>query len=72
MQLEPGNCVFNTEVGPVEVAYLISDSGDVRHIAVVAELSLILGLAKRKYAGALKVELSMERLSNNEVADLYD
>jgi hypothetical protein len=72
MQLKPRIWELDTELGPIELAYLISDYGDVRHVAVMAERSVMLGLAKRKFACALKVKLSFERLSNDEVADLYD
>jgi hypothetical protein len=58
--------------GSIELAYLIYDGSDVRQIAVVAERPVVLGLAKRKFAGALKVKLSCERLSSYDVANLYD
>lgn len=72
MQIKPGSWTLNTEHGSIELAYLIYDGGDVRRIAVVAERPVALGVFKRKFAGALKVKLSCERLSEHEVADLYD
>lgn len=72
MQLKPKSWKVDTEQGLVELAYSIFDGGDHRCIAVMAERPVLLGFAKRKFARALKVQLSCERLSSNEVADLYD
>jgi hypothetical protein len=72
MQLKPKRWKVDTEQGHVELAYSIFDGGDHRRIAVMAERPVLLGLAKRKFAGALKVQLSCERLPSYEVADLYD
>ncbi|QBE66118.1 hypothetical protein [Pseudoduganella lutea] len=72
MQLTPKHREVETGRGVVELAYLIFDGGDFRRIAVMAERPVMLGFAKRKFAGALKVQLRCERLSGDEVADLYD
>lgn len=72
MQLKPKSWKVDTEQGLVEVVYSIFDGGDHRRIAVMAERPVLLGFAKRKFVGALKVRLGCERLSSYEVADLYD
>jgi hypothetical protein len=72
MQLHPESWKVNTEHGIIELAYLILDGDDHRRIAVVAERPVLLGFAKIKFAGALKVQMSCERLPSYEVADLYD
>jgi hypothetical protein len=72
MQLHPKCWTVDTGQGVVELAYLISEGSDHRRIAVVAERPVLLGFAKRKFAGALKVQMSTERLSSHQVADLYD
>ncbi len=72
MQLEPKSWKVETAQDLVELAYSIFDGGDHRLIAVMAERPVLLGLAKRKFAGALKVQLGCERLSSYEVATLYD
>jgi hypothetical protein len=71
MQLQPQNWSVDTEQGSIELARSIHDGGDFRQIAIVAERPVMLGFAKRTFAGALKVKLSCERLSTDEVADLY-
>ncbi|MGK5060369.1 hypothetical protein ACQ4WY_25885 [Janthinobacterium sp. LB2P49] len=72
MQIQPKSWKVDTEQSVVELAYLIFDGGDHRHIAVMAERPALLGFARRKFAGALKVQLSSERLSSSELAALYD
>lgn len=72
MQLQPKSWKVDTEQGLIELAYLIFDGGDHRHIAVMASRPVLLGFASRKFAGALKVQLRCDRLSSYEVADLYD
>lgn len=72
MQLKPGSWRVDTEQGSIELACLVHDDSNVRQIAVISQRPVVLGFAKRKFAGALKVNLSCERLSNCEVMDLYD
>ena len=72
MQIQPKSWKVDTAQGVVELAYLIFDGGDHRRIAVVTERPALFGFARRKFAGALKVQLSSERLSSYEVAALYD
>lgn len=72
MQLNPRSWKVDAEHCLVELAYLILDGDDHRRIAVVAERPFLLGLAKRKFVSALKVQMSCERLSSYEVADVYD
>lgn len=71
MQIQPKTWKVHTALGFVELSYLIFDGGDHRLIAVVTD-RLVLGFARRKFASALRVQLSSERMSNFEVADLYD
>ena len=56
----------------IELAYSIFDGGDLRRVAVIAERPALFGAAKKRCAGALEVKLDCARLSNKEVADLYD
>lgn len=71
-QIQSKRWKVNIEQGVAELGYLIYDGGDHRWIAVTAERPVPLGFARRKFAGALKVQLSTERLSSYEVADLYN
>jgi len=72
MQIQSKSWKVDTEQGVIELAYLIFDGSDHRRIAVMAERPVLLGFARRKFVGALKVQLSSERMSNHEVAALYD
>jgi hypothetical protein len=72
MQLKPKGWKVNTEQGPIELTYFIFDGEDHRRIAVMASRPALFGFACKKFAGALKVQLRCERLSSDEVADLYD
>lgn len=72
MQLAPRRWSVETAAGPVNLQYKIDDLGDVRHIAVLADRPVLLGIARRRFAGGLKVELRMTRMSDLEVVDLYD
>lgn len=72
MQLKAERWKVTTELGIVELAHQIFDDGNLRRIAVVAERPLLLGFGKRKFAGALELKLSCERLSSYQIADLYD
>lgn len=72
MQLEPESREVNTAEGRIQLTRLIFDGGDHRRIAVVVERPVLLGVAKRKFAGALDVQLRCERLSSDEIGDLYD
>jgi hypothetical protein len=72
MLIQPKSWKVDTGQGVAELAYLIFDGGDHRRIAVMAERPVLLGFARRKFAGALKVQLSSERLSSYEIAALYD
>jgi hypothetical protein len=71
MQVQPKSWKVDTALGVVKLTCVILDGGDHRRIAVLAE-RLLPGFARRKFANALKVRLSCERLSSDEVADLYD
>jgi hypothetical protein len=72
MQLEPRSWKVETELVPIELTCKIFDGGDQRLIAILAERPVMLGLAARKFADALEVKLSCERLSSLQVADFYD
>ena len=72
MQIHPKRWAVDTEQGVVELGYLISDGTDHRRIVVMAERTVLLGFAKRKFVGGLNVQLSTERLSSQEAAALYD
>ena len=68
MQLKPRSWKVDTEQGLVELTYSTFDGGDHRRSAVMAARPVLLDSAKRKFAGALRVQLSCERLSSYEVA----
>lgn len=72
MQLRPRRWELDTDLGPIELVCQIQEFGDVRYIAVMAERPVMLGLARRRFASALEVKLSTNRLSGDDVAALYD
>lgn len=72
MQLTPRSWKVETSSGSVDLACLIHDLGDVRHIAVMAQRPVWLGLAYEKFYAGIKVKLTFERMSDTEAADLYD
>ncbi|THC46309.1 hypothetical protein C2862_03625 [Massilia sp. Mn16-1_5] len=72
MRIEPLSWKLDTECGPVELHCVISDQSDVRHIVVMSERPLMLGMARRRFVAAVEVKLSAERMSNACVSDLYD
>ena len=71
MQLKSDSWSVDTEQGTIQLVCSIHEDGDVRQIAVVAERPVVLGFARRTYAGALRIKLSCKRLSSDEVAELY-
>lgn len=72
MRLEPKSWKVETEFGAMELTCMIHDWGEVRHIAVLADKPVLLGLARKRFVAGIKVTLSYERMSDAEAADLYD
>lgn len=72
MHLQPKSWQVTTELEVVTLTVFICDGSDHRRIAVVAGRDGFLGFGRRTFVGALRVQLSSERLSSEEAASLYD